>query len=82
MLDGRDPGIKGRDLGQAPAEGMALLLLLPLGLGLSLASAQELNLQSVVRGNYDPAKVGQSRLPGTGHCPPQLGSLTCSRRCS
>ncbi|XP_059512239.1 epididymal-specific lipocalin-9 [Myotis daubentonii] len=36
---------------------MALLLLLPLGLGLSLASAQELNLQSVVRGNYDLAKV-------------------------
>ncbi|XP_054582770.1 epididymal-specific lipocalin-9 [Eptesicus fuscus] len=34
-----------------------LLLLLPLGLGLNLASAQELNLQSVVRGSYDPAKV-------------------------
>ncbi|CAK6433396.1 unnamed protein product [Pipistrellus nathusii] len=38
---------------------MALLLLLlpPLGLGPGPASAQELNLQSVVRGNYDPAKV-------------------------
>lgn len=53
-----------------PAEGMALLLLLlPLGLGLSLASAQELNLQSVVRGNYDPAKVGQGHLPGQDTVP-------------
>lgn len=78
----RDPGYKGGEgSGPAPAEGMALLLLL-LGLGLGLASAQELNLQSVVRGNYDPAKVGQGRPPGTGHCAPQPGSLACSGRCS
>lgn len=51
-------------MGKAPSEGMALwrlLLLLP-----SLVSAQELNLRSVVRRNYDMAKVGL----GTGYLPP------------